>query len=61
MPFTASKNVVVAVVVLGIGAAIWWLLPGATSTTVDVKVPGALAGGGGRQGGVQRQLLAVSR
>jgi mono/diheme cytochrome c family protein len=39
MPFTASKNVVVAVVVLGIGAAIWWLLPGATSTTVDVKVP----------------------
>jgi mono/diheme cytochrome c family protein len=39
MPFTASKNVVVALVVLGIGAALWWLLPGAASTTVDVKVP----------------------
>lgn len=39
MPFTAPKNVVVAVVALAIGAAVWWFLPGATSTTVDVKVP----------------------
>lgn len=39
MPFTASKNVVVAGVVLGIGAAVWWLMPGPKSTVVDVEVP----------------------
>jgi mono/diheme cytochrome c family protein len=40
MPFTASKNAVIAaLVVVGIGVAIWWLVPGATSTRVSVKVP----------------------
>jgi mono/diheme cytochrome c family protein len=35
----ARRNLVVAAIALGIGALAWWLLPGATSTTVDVKVP----------------------
>jgi mono/diheme cytochrome c family protein len=40
MPFTASKNAIIAaLVVAGIGVAIWWLVPGATSTRVSVKVP----------------------
>jgi mono/diheme cytochrome c family protein len=40
MPITASKNVVAGVVVvLAIGAAALWFLPGATSTTVDVSIP----------------------
>jgi mono/diheme cytochrome c family protein len=39
MPFSASRTVVVGAVAVAIGAATWWLLPGATSTTVEVTVP----------------------
>jgi mono/diheme cytochrome c family protein len=30
---------IVAAVVVGIGAVVWWFMPGATSTVVDVEVP----------------------
>ena len=39
MPLGVSRNVVTGVVVVAIAAAAWWLIPGVTSTTVDVKVP----------------------
>jgi mono/diheme cytochrome c family protein len=40
MPLKASSNVVKGVaVVLVAGAAVWWLLPGVTSTNIEVTVP----------------------
>jgi mono/diheme cytochrome c family protein len=36
----ARRNLLVGAAVLLVGGALaWWLMPGATSTTVDVKVP----------------------
>jgi mono/diheme cytochrome c family protein len=40
MPLGASKTMALGIVAVAvIGAAVWWLAPGAISTTVDVEVP----------------------